>query len=80
MGNEGIPLVKKWTAIGKLDFSNPEEIPVGDGRRRQSRSSGFILQNYWDLLDAELKPKGNKLVSVIELRTESKQGSRTLNE
>ena len=25
MGEQGIPLVKKWTALGKLDFSNSEE-------------------------------------------------------
>ena len=70
MGEEGIPLVKKWTALGKLDFSNSAE---------GSLMSGFILQNYWDLLDAEFRPKGNKLLSVIELWTRSKQGSKTLN-
>ena len=25
MGEQGIPLVKKWTALGKLDFSSSEE-------------------------------------------------------
>ena len=43
-------------------------------------SSGYILQNYWNLLEAEFRPKGNKLLSVIELWTRSKQGSKTLNE
>ena len=71
MGEQGIPLVKKWTALGKLDFSNPEE---------DTLSSGYILQNYWNLLHAEFRPKGNKLLSVIELWTRSKQGSKTLNE
>ena len=71
MGEQGIPLVKKWTALGKLDFSSPEE---------DALSSGYILQNYWNLLDAEFRPKGNKLLSVIELWTRSKQGSKTLNE
>ena len=71
MGEQGIPLVKKWTALGKLDFSSPEE---------DALSSGYILQNYWNLLEAEFKPKGNKLLSVIELWTRSKQGSKTLNE
>ena len=75
MGDQGIPLVKKWTALGKLDFSNPTE-----GGRDQPISSGFILQNYWKLLEAEFKPKGNKLLSVIELWTRSRQGSKTLNE
>ena len=80
MGDEGIPLVTKWTALGKLDFSNPVEIPGGDGVRRKPILSGFILKNYWDLLEAEFKPKGNKLLSVIELWTQSKQASKTLNE
>ena len=31
MGDQGIPLVKKWTALGKLDFSNPTR-----GRKRQT--------------------------------------------
>ena len=63
--------MKKWTALGKLDFSSAEE---------DALSSGYILQNYWNLLDAEFRPKGNKLLSVIELWTRSKQGSKTLNE
>ena len=71
MGEQGIPLVKKWTALGKLDFSSSEE---------DALLSGYILQNYWNLLDAEFRPKGNKLLSVIELWTRSKQGSKTLNE
>ena len=70
MGEQGIPLVKKWTALGKLDFSCSED----------DLSSGYILQNYWNLLEAEFRPKGNKLLSVIELWTRSKQGSKTLNE
>ena len=71
MGEQGIPLVKKWTALGKLDFSCSEEDDL---------SSGYILQNYWNLLEAEFRPKGNKLLSVIELWTRSRQGSKTLNE
>ena len=80
MGEQGIPLIKKWTALGKLDFSNPVEIPATEGARRIPLSSGYILQNYWDLLEAEFRPKGNKLLSVIELWTRSRQGSKTLNE
>ena len=80
MGEQGIPLIKKWTALGKLDFTNPVEIAATEGTRRISFSSGYVLQNYWDLLEAEFKPKGNKLLSVIELWTLSKQGSKTLNE
>ena len=80
MGEQGIPLIKKWTALGKLDFSNPVEVPATEGSRRRPPLSGYILQNYWDLLEAEFRPKGNKLLSVIELWTRSKQGSKTLNE
>ena len=32
------------------------------------------------LLEEEFKPKGNKLLSIIELWTRSKQGAKTLNE
>ena len=74
MGEQGIPLIKKWTALGKLDFSKP----VAD--RDGSLLSGYSLHNYWDLLEAEFKPKGKKLLSVIELWTQSKQGFKTLNE
>ena len=75
MGDQGIPLVKKWTTLGKLDFSNPTE-----GERDRPILSGFVLKNYWDLLEAEFKPKGNKLLSIIELWSQSKQGPKTLNE
>ena len=71
MGDEGLPLVEKWESTGKLDYFNAEETPL---------SSGFQIQTYWDLLEEEFKPKGNKLISIIELWTRSKQGSRTLNE
>ena len=80
MGEQGIPLIKKWTALGKLDFSNPVEVRATEGTRRIPLLSGYILQNYWDLLEAEFRPKGNKLLSVIELWTQSRQGSKTLNE
>ena len=44
-------------------------------------SNGFIIQTYWDLLEEELKPKGNKLLSILELLSDrSKQGSKPLNE
>ena len=71
LGDEGLPLVEKWESTGKLDYSNAEEAPL---------SSGFQVQTYWDLLEEEFKPKGNKLISIIELWTRSKQGNKTLNE
>ena len=43
-------------------------------------SNGYKLETFWNLLNEELKPKGNKLLSVIELWTRSKQGSKSLNE
>ena len=73
--NRRLPLVKKSTAIGQLDFSNQVE-----GGRDRPILSGFVLRNYWNLLEAEFKPKGNKLLSVIELWSQRKQGSKTLNE
>ena len=42
--------------------------------------SGYRIQTYWDLLDEEFKPKGNKLLSIIELWTRSKQGDKPLNQ
>ena len=80
MGDQGIPLIEKWETTGKLDYSNADEIPATEGGRNRIQSSGYKLQTYWDLLDAEFKPKGNTFLSVIELWTHSKQGDKTLNE
>ena len=71
MGDQGIPLIEKWESTGKLDYSNAEEAPL---------SSGYRVQTYWDLLDEEFKPKGNKLISIIELWTRSKQGDKPLHQ
>ena len=80
MGDQGIPLIEKWESTGKLDYSNAEETPATEGGRRRVLSSGYKIQTYWDLLDEEFKPKGNKLLSIIELRTRSKQGDKPLNQ
>ena len=80
MGDQGIPLIEKWESTGKLDYSNAEETPATDGGRRRILSSGYKVQTYWDLLDEEFKPKGNKLLSFIELWTRSKQGDKPLNQ
>ena len=80
MGDQGIPLIKKWESTGKLDYSNAEETPATKGGRRRILSSGYKVQTYWDLLDEEFKPKGNKLLSIIELWTRSKQGDKPLNQ
>ena len=79
-GDQGIPLIEKWESTGKLDYSNAEETPATEGGRRRILSSGYKVQTYWDLLDDEFKPKGNKLLSIIELWTHSKQGDKPLNQ
>ena len=80
MGDEGLPLIEKWESTGKLDYSNAHETPSKEGGRSRPLSSGFKLETYWSLLEEEFKPKGNKLISIIELWTPSKQGNKTLNE
>ena len=80
MGDQGIPLIEKWESTGKLDYSNSRETPATEGGRRKALSSGYKLQTYRDLLDEEFKPKGNKLLSIIELWTRSKQGDKPLNQ
>ena len=80
MGDQGIPLIEKWESTGKLDYSNAEETPATENGRRKILSSGYKVQTYWDLLDEEFKPKGNKLLSIIELWTCSKQGDKALNQ
>ena len=78
MGDQGIPLLEKWESTGKLDYSNADE--ATEGGRRRTLSGGYRIQTYWDLLDEEFKPKGNKLLSIIELWTRSKQGDKPLNQ
>ena len=80
MGDQGIPLIEKWESTGRLDYSNADETPATEGGRRRILSSGYKIQTYWDLLDEEFKPKGNKLLSIIELWTRSKQGDKPLNQ
>ena len=80
MGDEGEPLIKKWISTGKIDFSNPVERPASGNRTKVHLLNGFILETFWDLLDAELKPKVNKLLPIIELWTCSKQVSKPWNE
>ena len=80
MGDQGLSLIEKWETTGKLDYSNPNTSPPKEGGRSRPLSSGFKLETYWKLLEEEFKPKGNKLLSIIELWTQSNQGSKTLNE
>ena len=64
MGDQGIPLIEKWESTRKLDYSNADETPATEGGRRRILSSGYKIQTYWDLLEEEFKPKGNKLISI----------------
>ena len=80
MDDEGLPLIEKWESTGKLDYSNANTSPAKEGGRSRPLSSGFKLETYWKLLEEEFKPKGNKLLSIIELWTQSNQGSKTLND
>ena len=80
MGDQGLPLIEKWETTGKLDYSNANTTPTKEGGRSRPLSSGFKLETYWKLLEEEFKPKGNKLLSIIELWTQSRQGPKTLNE
>ena len=68
------PLIRKWENTGQISFEHAE---AAEGCEI---SNGYKLETFWNLLDEELKPKGNKLLSVIELWTQSKQGSKSLNE
>ena len=49
MGDEGVPLIKKWVSTGKMDFSDPIGRPASGSRARVPPSNGFILQTveYW---------------------------------
>ena len=67
MGTEGLPLIEKWESTGKLTY---------DGVDATCKE----LDTYWNLMDAEFKPKANKIISIMELWNKNKQGSSSLNE
>ena len=67
LGEEGLPLIQKWEDTKKLIY-------VGDN------PSGHDLDTYWTLLAEEFKPRANRIISVIDLWTNSKQGSLGLSE
>ena len=80
MGKEARPLIQKWISTNRLDLSTEDEA-AKKKPNTANLSNGFIIQTYWDLLEEELKPKGNKLLSILELLSDrSKQGSKPLNE
>ena len=61
MGYPGIPFIRKWENTGQISFEHAE---TAEGREI---SKGYKLETFWNLLSEELKPKGNKLLLVIEL-------------
>ena len=67
LGEEGLPLIQKWEDTKKLLYT-------GD------TPSGHDLTTYWTLLEEEFKPRANRIISVIDLWTNSKQGSLGLSE
>ena len=71
MGKESYPIVRKWT---RLDFSRR----TASGT--QPVSSGFMPETYFTLLEEEFKPKANRIISIIHLWTQGKQGNTELNE
>ena len=67
LGEEGLPLIQRWEDTGKLKYTG-------------ANASGHKLATYWTLLEEEFRPKSNRILSVIDLWTNSKQGTRSLNE
>ena len=69
MGEQGIPLVKKWTALGKLDFSSSEE---------DALSSGYCRGITWihRLPSRPSHPYGRQPHSLIFMSTLYKASSR----
>ena len=81
LGDESQSLIKKWTSTGKLDFSSPEEILNDKGQVLTHISSAYRLDTWWDLLEEEFKPKGNRIISIIEWYSlKTRQGSTNLND
>ena len=60
LGEEGLPLIQKWEDTKKLLYTGDDP-------------SGHKLDTYWTLLEEEFKPRANRILSVIDLWTNSKQ-------
>ena len=68
LGKEGLPLIERWTKTGKIPTATADD-------------AGNKLETYYDLLEDECKPKGNRILSVMALwSTQSHQGSSPLND
>ena len=67
LGEQGLPLIHKWENTGELI-------------NRGADPNGYKTKTYWNLLKNEFRPKANKIISVLDLWTNSKQNSMDLNE
>ena len=74
-------MVNKWISTGKLDFSQVEEVKNVRGQVTKALSSAYQLDTWWELLEEEFKPKGNRIISIIDSYSPKvRQGSRNLND
>ncbi|MCG8620870.1 MAG: hypothetical protein MJE68_02560 [Proteobacteria bacterium] len=68
LGEEALPLIQRWEDSNKVIYEG--DSPNGD-----------ILDTYWDLLEVELKPQANRIVSIIDLWSNGcRQGETPLGE
>ena len=67
LGEQGLPLIRKWENTGDLIYTRADP-------------NGYKTKTYWNLLENEFRPKANKIISVLDLWTNSKQNSMDLNE
>ena len=67
LGEQGLPLIHKRENTGDLIYTGADP-------------NGYKTWTYWNLLENEFRPKANKIISVLDLWTNSKQNSMDLNE
>ena len=67
LGEQGLPLICKWENTGDLIYTGADP-------------NGYKTKTYRNLLENEFRPKANKIISVLDLWTNSKQNSMDLNE
>ena len=67
LGEQGLPLIHKWENTGDLIYTRADP-------------NGYKTKTYWNLLENEFRPKANKIISVLNLWTNSKQNTMDLNE
>ena len=51
----------------KLKFDHKKEVGDCQGRVTNPVSLGYLLDTYWELLEKELRPKSNNVLSIMEL-------------